>query len=93
MQMRRTKQVESPPGGATDDNAAMTEFVRTLVELAVTDYSSEQLFADDALNFCLQLVLAKNQGLHYLGGRPWPEGLLAQAARSHLNRLRAAKLN
>lgn len=91
--MRRTKQIGSPQGAATDDNAAMTEFVRALAEIAVVDYTSEQLFADDALSGCLQLILAKNEVLDQFGGKPWPEGLLTQEARSHLGRLRAAKLN
>lgn len=91
--MRRPKQIDSPQAAATDDNGAMTEFVRALVEIAVIDYTSEQLFADDALNGCLRLILAKNARLVQFGGKPWPEGLLMQEARFHLRRLRAAKLN
>ncbi|MGC2082674.1 MAG: hypothetical protein WA702_04845 [Bradyrhizobium sp.] len=91
--MRRKKQSESPHGGTTDDNAALTEFVRALVELTAAACSSEQLFADDALDGCLRLILAKNQALDHFGRAPWPEGLVVQATRSQLDRLRTARLH
>lgn len=91
--MRRTMQIESPLAKIEDDNAAMKDFVRVLVEIAVAEYTAEQLFAEDALNVCLRLVRAKNRGLHDFGGSPWPEGRLLDAARTHLNEMRAAKRN
>jgi len=89
--MPRTTLIGSLPGEPIDDTATTQDFVRLLVEIAVADYTAEQLFADAALNDCLRLVLAKNRGLHDFGGTPWPEDGLAQAARSHLCALRAAK--
>ena len=89
--MPRTTLIGPLPGKSTDDGATMQDFVRVLIEIAIADYSTEQLFADGALSDCLRLVLAKNRGLHDFGGTPWPEDRLAQAARSHLTALRAAK--
>jgi len=89
--MPRTTLIGSLPGKSIEDIATMQDFVRVLVEIVVADYTAEQLFADDALNDCLRLVLAKNRGLHDFGGTPWPEDSLARAARSHLDGLRAAK--
>jgi hypothetical protein len=91
--MRRTTQIDSPLAKVNDDNAAMMDFVRVLVEIAVAEYTAEQLFAEDALNVCLRLVRVKNRGLYEFGGDPWPEGRLAEAARIHLHELRAAKRN
>ena len=89
--MPRTTLIGPLPGQPMDDNATMQNFARVLVEIAAADYTAEQLFADDASNDCVRLVLAKNRGLHDFGGAPWPEDSLAQAARSHLNALRAAR--
>jgi hypothetical protein len=86
-------QIESSLANLEDDNATMQDFVRVLVEIAVAEYTAEQLFAEDALGVCLRLVRAKNRGLNDLGGTPWPEGRLAEAVRIHLNELRAAKRN
>ena len=71
----------------------MTDFVGALVEIAVADRSTEQLFADKALTDCLRFVLMKNRSLHDIGGDPWPEASVAEAVRSHLSKLRAAKRN
>jgi len=89
--MPRTTLIGPPLVQPTDDNAAMQDFVRVLVDIAAADYTAEQLFADDALHDCLRVVLAKNRGLPDFGGNPWPEACLVQAARSHLNALRVAK--
>src|SRR5690242_19888025 len=66
--MPRTTLIGSLPGEPIDDTATMQDFVRLLVEIAVADYTAEQLFADAALNDCLRLILAKNRGLHDFGG-------------------------
>jgi hypothetical protein len=89
--MPRTTLTELTSAKSTDDTATMQEFVRVLVEIAIADRSTEQLFADDALDDCLRLILAKNRGLADFGGTSWPEDRLAQTARSHLDALRAAK--
>jgi hypothetical protein len=89
--MPRKMLIEPLAGRSTDDNATMQDFVRVLIEIAIAEHSAEQLFAGDALNDCLRLVLAKNRGLDDFGGAPWPEDRLTQAARSHFNALRAAK--
>ena len=91
--MRRMIQIESPLADVEDDNATMQDFVRVLVEIAVAEYTPEQLFAEDAVRVCVQLVRAKNRGLREFGGDPWPEGRLVDAARTHLSELRAAKRN
>lgn len=87
--MPRTTLTGSLPGKSIDDVATMQDFVRVLVEIAVADYTAEQLFADDALNDCLRLVLGKNLGLYDFGGTPWPEDRLTRAVRSELDALRA----
>ncbi len=89
--MPRTTLIGSSPGKSMDDTATMQDFVRVLVDIAIADFATEQLFADDALNVCLRLILAKNRGLLDFGGTPWPEDRLTQMARSHLTELRAAK--
>jgi hypothetical protein len=89
--MPRTTPIGPSPGRSIDDNATMQDFVRVLIEIAIADYPTEQLFADDALNDCLRLILAKNRALHDFGGTPWPENRLTQATQSHLNALRTAK--
>lgn len=89
--MRRTTPTESSLGNAIDDHAAMKQFVRILIDIIVVDCTTEQLFAEETSKLCMRLILAKNRGLHEFGGDPWPEDDLAQAARSHLRQLRAAK--
>jgi hypothetical protein len=89
--MPRTTFIGPSPSKPIDDNATMQDFARVLVEIAVADYSAEQLFADNTLNDCLRLILAKNRSLHEFGGTPWPKASLVQAARCHLTALRAAK--
>jgi hypothetical protein len=89
--MPRTTLIGRSSANSADDNATMHDFIRVLVEIATADCSAEQLFADDALNDCLRLILAKNRGLLDLGGTPWPEDLLTQVARSHFTALRMAQ--
>lgn len=89
--MRRTTPTDIPSDKAIGDNSTMHHFVRILVDVIVADGTIEQLFADEALDLCLWLIFAKNRGLHEFGGDPWPEEDLAQAARSHLDELRAAR--
>jgi hypothetical protein len=88
--MPRPTLIESLPEPAVD-HATMTDFVSTLVEIAVAGRSAEQLFADAALNDCLRFVLMKNRALQDFGIQPWPEASMAEAVRSHFDRLRAAK--
>jgi hypothetical protein len=91
--MRRTTLTGTPPGKAIDEHATMMQFVSVLVEIALAGYGPDELFGDEVLDDCLEFILAKNRGLRDLGGDPWPEHRLVDAARSHLNALRAAKRN
>jgi hypothetical protein len=85
--------IGSSHGQPVANDAPMKDFVCALVEIVVAERSTEQLFADQALTDCLWFVLMKNRSLHDFGGDPWPEASVAEAVRSHLGKLRAAKRN
>jgi hypothetical protein len=91
--MPRNTLIGSSLGQPAADHATMADFVCALVEIAVADHSTEQLFAETALTHCLRFVLKKNRGLDDFGGDPWPEASVAKAVRSHLNKLRVARQN
>jgi hypothetical protein len=79
--MPRTTPFGSFPAKSIDDLATKDDFVRALIEIAIADRSAEQLFADETLNECLRLILAKTAAstisVELLGLKiGWPRGAI-----------------